>query len=282
MISVQEKAERLRALHHAGEPLVLVNAWDAASARIIEELGFPVIATTSAGIAWTEGFADGQHIPRDHMLARVKQIVSAVDVPVTADLEGAYGDTEEDARATALGAIDAGAVGLNFEDAASFEGRLLDAGLQAKRIQAMRNVAQKAGVPLVINVRTDTFLAHIGDSDTWRLEESIRRGNRYLESGADCVFVPGVSDEQTIRTLVAGISGPVNVLASATTPPVLRLKELGVARVSLGSGAIGYALARFREAAKGLRNGGSFDFVGGRISHAELNTLFEKITATSP
>jgi 2-methylisocitrate lyase-like PEP mutase family enzyme len=277
--SQKEKAEKLRAMHETARPLVLVNAWDVVSARIIEDLGFPAVATTSAGVAWAEGFADGERISREQMLARVKRIAQAVNVPLTADLEGGYGYTVRDAEATARGAIEAGAVGLNFEDAYPEEGALIDLELQTARIAAIREIATKLDVPLVVNARTDTFLAGIGDSDAWRLKESIRRGNEYLRAGADVVFVPGVTDEPTITTLVSNIGGPINVLAGTATPSVERLRDLGVARVSVGSGAFGYVLARFREVAAGLRDGGTFEFVGQRIPHAELNAVLDNVKA---
>ncbi len=272
--SMNEKSEQLRALHLTGHPLILVNAWDAVSARIIEELGFPAIATTSAGVAWVEGYADGQRISRDHMLARVERIARAVRVPVTADLEGGYGSTVQNAMQTASGAIRAGAVGLNFEDGQAQGDALIDMDRQVERIGAMRSVAGEHGVNLVINARTDVFLANVGSSDAWRLEEAIRRGNHYLKAGADCIFVPGVSDEATIAALVSAIPGPLNILASARAPSIDRLRALGVARVSVGSGAIGYALAKFRAAAILLRDGGNFDFLGERMSHADLDALF--------
>lgn len=268
------KAEQLRALHQTGHPLILVNAWDAVSARIIEELGFPAIASTSAGVAWVEGYADGQRISRDHMLARVERIVRAVSAPVTADLEGGYGSTVQSAMQTASGAIRAGAAGLNFEDGQEEGDALIELDRQVDRIGAMRSVAAEHGVNLVINARTDVFLANVGSNDAWRREEAIRRGNNYLAAGADCVFVPGVSDEATIAALVSAIHGPLNILASAKTPSVDRLRALGVARVSVGSGAIGYALANFRNTALRLRDGGNFDFLGERLSHADLNALF--------
>lgn len=272
--TVSEKSEQLRALHRTGHPLVLVNAWDVASARIVEELGFPAIATTSAGVAWVEGYADGQRISRDHMLTRVERIVRAVRVPVTADLEGGYGSTVQNAMQTASGAIRAGAAGLNFEDSQAEGDALIDMDRQVEHIGAMRSVGAEHGVNLVINARTDVFLANVGSSDAWRLEETIRRGSRYLQAGADCIFVPGVSDEATIAALVSAIHGPLNILASAKTPSIDRLRALGVARVSVGSGAIGYALAKFRDAASKLRDGGNFDFLGERMSHADLNALF--------
>jgi 2-methylisocitrate lyase-like PEP mutase family enzyme len=270
----REKAERLLALHHAGDPLIFINVWDVASARIVESLGFPAIATTSAGIAWAEGFPDGERITREEMLSRVGRIARAVRVPVTADLEGAYGSSEEDAIATARGAIEAGAVGLNFEDASDGLEPLMDLEAQARRIAAMRNVAKENGVPLVINARTDVFLARVGDSDAWRFSEAVRRGNRYLQAGADCIFVPGVSDEAMISALVRDVHGPVNILAAAATPPVSRLKAIGVSRISAGSGAMAHALERFRAAATSVAATGAFDFASDRMTHAELNALF--------
>jgi len=281
VLSQKEKAEKLRALHQTARPLVLVNAWDVVSARIVEDLGFPAVATTSAGVAWAEGFADGERISRDNMLARVKRIAQAVQVPLTADLEGGYGYTVRDAEATAHGAIEAGAAGLNFEDAHPEENSLIDIELQAARVAAIREVATKLNVPLVINARTDVYLADIGDNNVWRLQETIRRGNDYLRAGADVVFVPGVTDEPTIKTLVSEIGGPINVLAGQSTPSVERLRDLGVARVSVGSGAIGYALARFRDVAARLRDGGSFEFTGQRIPHAELNAILSNVKAST-
>jgi 2-methylisocitrate lyase-like PEP mutase family enzyme len=270
-----QKAERLRALHRGREPLLLINAWDAVSARIVEQLGYPAVASTSAGVAWTQGFADGQHISREHMLQCVKTIAHAVSVPVSADLEAAYGETVEDASSTARGAIEAGAVGLNIEDGQEGRGSLVPLERATARIAVMRHTAALLGVELVINARTDGFLAEIGSDDAWRLEESVRRGNAFLAAGADSVFVPGVADEATIAALVARINGPLNVLATSRTPPLSRLKSLGVARVSLGSGAAGYVLAKFREAAEHLRQGSGFAFLAERISHADTNALFQ-------
>ena len=275
MPTQREKADRLRELHRPGDPLVLFNVWDAVSARIVEELGFPAIATTSAGIAWAEGYPDGERISRAEMLARVRRIAEAVDVPVTADCEAAYGTSTEDAVLTARDAIEAGAVGLNFEDMDIEHGVALDVEHQADRIRAMKEAGDEAGVPLAINARTDAFLADLGDSDAWRLEESIRRGNRYLQAGAYSVFVPGVIDEQTIATLVKEIGGPLNILAGAGAPPVARLAELGVARISVGGASMGHALAQFRNAARSVKEAGTFEFARDRIPHAELNALWD-------
>jgi 2-methylisocitrate lyase-like PEP mutase family enzyme len=268
-----EKAQTLRSLHEPGKPLVLFNVWDAVSARIIEELGAPAIATSSAAIAWLEGYADGQYISRDAMLAGIKRVTSAVRVPVTADLEAGYGFTVQDAAATARGAIEAGAVGLNFEDAGE-PGSVVDLDLQCERIVAMVEMGQRLGVPLAINARTDVFLDRVGPDDKWRLSEAIERGKRFLQAGATSVFVPGVTDEETIAMLTKEIPGPINILASATAPPVARLAELGVARISVGGAAMAHALAHFRSAAVRTMREGTFDFAGDRIAHMELNALF--------
>lgn len=273
MATQQEKAQALRALHRPGQPLVLINVWDAVTARIVEELGYPAIATTSAGVAFAEGYADGEHISRETMLAGIKRVTRVVQVPVTADMEAGYGSSPEDAAATARGVIQAGAVGLNFEDSHD-ERELMDLERQVERIQAMRDAANEFDVPLCINARTDAFLADIGDSDDWRLDESIRRGNRFLAAGADSVFVPGVADETLIGKLCTAINGPVNILAGGASPSLSRLAELGVARISVGSASIGYAMAKFRTAAQDVKNSGSFAFAKERISHGEMNALF--------
>jgi 2-methylisocitrate lyase-like PEP mutase family enzyme len=268
------KAQRLRSLHRPGNPLVLFNVWDAVSARILEELGYPAAATSSAAIAWMSGYADGQRISRERMIAGVRCVTSAVQIPVTADLEAAYGSSADDAAATARAAIEGGAVGLNFEDAAA-PGTLLAIDAQCERIAAMVQMGEQLGVPLVVNARTDVFLDRIGPDDAWRLREAVERGKRFLEAGASCVFVPGVTDEQTIAKLAKEIPGPLNVLAAASTPPVARLAELGVARVSVGGAAMAHALSHFRSAAERTLRDGTFAFAADRIPHAELNALFD-------
>ena len=273
MKTLREKAEQLRSLHRRGEPLVLFNVWDAVSARIIETAGYPAIATGSAAVAWTQGFPDGEQISRDGMLAAISRIARCVSVPVSADLEGAYGKTVADAAATARGAIEAGAAGLNFEDAGE-PGELLDLQLQCERIEAMLETGKRLGVPLVINARTDAFVRGAGNDMQRRLEEAIRRGNAFLQAGADCVFVIGVSDEAAIARLAREIDGPVNIFATAKTPPVSRLAQLGVARVSIGPAGLAHALAHVRRAAQRLRDEGIFEFAADRISGDELNALF--------
>jgi len=268
----RDLAERFRAMHLPGDPLLLPNAWDAASARVLESLGFGAVATTSAGVAFVEGFPDGQEIGRNAMLAGVTRVVRAVRVPVTADMEGGYGPTVADAVATALGVISSGAVGLNFEDATGVRGTLLDAERQAERIAAIRKTGVEYGVPLVINARTDTYLESVGEPGE-RFAETVRRSALYRAAGADCIFVPGVTDAQTIGALVRAIDAPVNVLAAAATPPLAELRRLGVARISLGSAPYRRALTAFRDIALEARDGGTFAGCDGILSHADVNAL---------
>ena len=254
----------------------MVNAWDAVSARIVESLGFPAVATTSSGVANGEGFPDGQCISRAAMLARVATIATAVDVPVTADLEGGYGLGIDDAIATARGALDSAAVGLNFEDSTGNPAEpLLDVARQAERIRAIRRTGDAAGVPIVINARTDAYRDAPGDADA-RFRATIERALAYVAAGCDCVFVPFVAEDAVIAELVKAIPAPVNILAGATTPPVARLAELGVRRITLGGGPAAHALAAFRNAALEVRDHGTYGFASTRLSHADLNALLAR------
>jgi 2-methylisocitrate lyase-like PEP mutase family enzyme len=272
--TLREKADRLRALHAGPRILVLCNVWDAASSRIVEEAGFPAIATTSAGIANSLGYADGQRISREEMAEAVARITRAVAVPVTADLESGYGPTPESAAETARSAIAAGAVGMNLEDALD-ERNFIDMSLQCDRVRAAREAGEQSGVPLVINARTDVYLAGIG-SPAEQFSEAVRRGNAYREAGADCLFLPGVTDAAVIARLVREINGPINILAGPSTPPVGELERIGVRRVSLGSGPMRATMALTQRIARELAESGTFNsFTRDTISYKDANRLFE-------
>lgn len=266
------KAEAFKALHDGPDPLVLVNASDAATARIVVEAGYPAVATSSAGVAWLMGYADGENIPREEMLWMVRRIAERVDVPVTADMEAGYGIEPEAVADTVRATVEAGAVGMNIEDGAvGAPGPLLDFDLAVARIAAGRKAADALGVPAVLNARCDVFLR--GGKGPEALAEAIRRSNAYREAGADCLFVPFARDAETIGALVEGIDGPVNVLASAVSPPVPELKRLGVARISIG-GLLSLAFATLaRRAAGELADTGTYGFAEGVILHPEMNAL---------
>ena len=272
-----EKAKLFLSLHHGPRILVLPNAWDVASARIFEDAAFPALATTSSGIANSLGYPDGQVIPRDEMLEVVARIVRAVSVPVSADMEAGYGETPDDMAATARAAIEAGAVGLNLEDAIG-EGssELFETALQKEKIRAMIDAGKKMGVELVLNARTDIYLEEIGEAST-RAERTIERLNAYREAGAECLFAPGVQDVATIERLVRGVRGPLNILGRAGTPPVRELEKLGVARVSVGGGPMRVTMTVVSRIAKQLRGDGDFTAAFGEaMPFAEANRLMAK------
>ncbi|MEO8724586.1 MAG: isocitrate lyase/phosphoenolpyruvate mutase family protein, partial [Acidobacteriaceae bacterium] len=268
--SQAQKAEALLALHHGPKILVLPNAWDCASARLVERAGFPAIATSSAAIASSLGFADGQNIPRQEMLAVVKRIAACVELPVTADLEAGYGNIMETARELAA----AGAVGLNLEDIESGQPDLVDIPAQVEKIKTLRSASETMGIRIFINARTDVYLAQIGDPSS-RFDRACERLKAYAEAGADCLFIPGIKDEALIRAFVEALKFPVNVLAVAGSPSIPRLQELGVARVSLGSGVARATLGLVDRILAELKQTGSYDaMTAGALPYAEVNALF--------
>ena len=270
-----DKAELLRALHRTPPILVLPNAWDAATARLIEAEGFPAVATTSAGVAAALGYPDGGVVPSREMIEAVARIARAVQVPVTADIEHAYAATPGSVADVVVRVIAAGAVGINLEDVVPGATELEPLALQTDKISAIVKAAAKAGVRVVINARTDGFLNGIGAPET-RLGIAIERGKAFLAAGADCVFVPGVRDAETIRALVKGIGGPVNILAVKGSPSIPELEAMGVARVSLGSGPMRAALGLVRDVARELKAKGTYAaFTGHAMTYAEVNDLMK-------
>ena len=270
------KAERLLALHAGPEVLVVGSAWDPASAIVFEREGFAAIATSSAGIAFSLGYPDGQRIPRDEMLSAVARIAHASRLPVSADIESGYGVTPHEVSETCRGVLAAGAVGVNLEDTTDDpEAPLVATELQAEKIRAIRALAIRFGVPLVINARTDLLWLKLGDEAT-RLDDTIQRLNLYRDAGADCLFAPGAVEHATIAELARRVRGPLNVLATAGTPPVAELAALGVRRVSQGSGPARVALAVTRRVARELHTRGTYAaYTTDTISYGDANALFE-------
>lgn len=244
MTSSAALADTLRAAHRSGEPLILVNAWDGWSARTVAATpGCEAIATASHSIAEARGYKDGENIPVDEMIAAIAIIVAAVELPVSADLEAGYGDT----GATVAAAIAAGVVGCNLEDQAG----PIDA--HVARVAAARTAGDEAGVPIVINARTDEYLK--GGRVRAR---AIDAGRAYLDAGADCIFVPGVKDADEIRVLAEAFDGRISVLGSPAAPSLAELAKLGVARVSVGPGSMGVAAAALADAAQSLIGRGDY------------------------
>jgi len=272
----RQRIESFRHLHRPNHTFVLPNAWDAATARVFEQAGFPAIGTTSAGVAAALGYADGQHIPADLMLQAIERIVEATTVPVTADLEAGYGTTIKEVLATVKKAADSGIAGFNLEDAALVQGtpQLADVSFQREKIAAIREYLLAEKLPLVLNARTDVFI--LGQEPPEQcLQQAVQRANAYRDAGADCLFFPGVSESSLIKTLVEEVHGPINILATATTPPVADLQRLGVTRVSLGSGPMRASLALTRQIAQEVREKGTYTtFTRDAFSYTELLQLF--------
>jgi 2-methylisocitrate lyase-like PEP mutase family enzyme len=276
------KAEALRKLHGGPRVLVLPNAWDVASACVLEELGYPAIATTSAGVAFALGYPDGQRISRDEMLDVVGRIARAVSVPVTADMESGYGITPADMAETARAIVNAGAVGLNFEDVTGdTESSQVEISVQVEKIRSIREASAAMGVSLVINARTDVYLMPIGPEAT-RFERTVKRLRAYRRAGADCVFVPGLVDRGLIEKLVKAVDAPLNILVTPGCPSIPELQKLGVARASIGSGVMRATLGVVRRIGKELLETGTYSAVfEGSIPYAQINEMMSRLAPNS-
>jgi 2-methylisocitrate lyase-like PEP mutase family enzyme len=274
-----ERAQYFRELHKR-RPLILPNAWDAGSARVIELAGAPVIATTSAGVSWAHGRSDGQKLRRDEMLGAIQRIVQTVSVPVNADIEGGYATgSVKDVAETVKMMVSIGVAGINLEDSPGRDGQtLLTPEEHAERIRAARLAASQAGGDLVINARTDVYLMGVGETKG-RLREVAQRAKLYLSAGADCVFVPGVIDAKTIADLVKTIEGPLNIMAMPGAPSAPLLGELGVARVSLGPAVAQAAFAAAQRAAREFLEQGTYGALEAGLSFGDINGMFTRFSA---
>lgn len=268
----QSRANAFRNLHAAGT-FVLPNAWDPISAAVIAQAGAQVIATTSAAVAWALGRTDGQRMTRDEAVAQVARIVAAVDVPVTADVEGGYGAAPEDVAATVAAVVGVGAVGVNVEDSTAPGGPLFDRAAQCDRLRAARTAATEAGLPeLVLNARTDVYLFGIGAPED-RFDEVLARAVDYAEAGADSLFVPGLLDLPTLTDLAGKSPIPLNVMTGPGAPSVSELAAAGVRRVSLGPALAQAAYARAAAAARELLDTGTYTELANGLDFGAIEAL---------
>lgn len=231
--SQQQYAETFHGLHKKGNPLVLFNAWDVATAKTIAKTS-PAVATSSGAVASALGYTDGEGVPFDMLVGLVSRMTAAVSVPVSIDLEAGYGDTPEAAAKSAAKILQAGAIGINIEDGLSGGKRQL-AGPEkhAAKIKAVRDTAQEFGIHLFINARTDPFLLKFGSPDEC-VNEAARRAKAYADAGADGIFVPGLTDLALIEKIVELTPLPVNIMVTQGVPEIADLARVGVRRVSLG------------------------------------------------
>lgn len=273
--SLRDRAEAFSRQHRSGEMVVLPNAWDPGSAALMAAAGFPIIATTSAGIAYARGCRDGERLGRAGMMDCVAAIVAHSPVPVTADLEAGYGPAPEDVAETVTQAIGIGLIGGNIEDSDARSGALLDLDLAVARIRAGRKAAERLGVPFALNARTDPYLIAGGNAEA-KFAEAVRRSNAYLAAGATCAFVPGPGDRATLERLVAAIDGPLNVLGAFAGRQSLTVDELcrlGVRRVSIGGSLMLSVLTHVRQTLAGIRERGDFSYAVTAITNREMDAV---------
>jgi len=278
----KEKADMFLKYHQDKEILVLLNSWDVGSSKLIEACGFKAIATTSMGIAASLGYPDCQVIQLSEMIEAIKGIVKGVQVPVTVDIEAGYGNNIDEIIESVKKIIATGIVGINIEDSIDLNPVLIDEIEFCERISAIRALSDSLGFHLVINARTDSFFTSTG-SLREKLSESIKRGNKYREAGADCIFVQPVWEKETIATLVKEINAPINILsnpanAAGLPPPVLELQDLGVARLSLGSSMLKATLALTKKVADELLEKGTYNILLDSLSLLPDAALAYKMT----
>jgi 2-methylisocitrate lyase-like PEP mutase family enzyme len=266
-------------LHRANRGFIMPNAWDPGSAIVLASQGFQAIGTSSAGIAFSLGRPDYNvrdsrfAVGRDEMLAAIRKIADAVALPVNADLEAGYADAPEGVAETVRLAIDAGAAGGNIEDTDAARGTLFDEDLAVERIAAARAAIDAAGGGFVLNARTDAFLLFGAEA----MDVAVRRANRFIAAGADCVFTPGVTDLSRVRTLAREVAGPLNIVIglNESAASAFSLIEAGARRISTGGSIARSVLALVQRSAAELREHGTVSYAASQIPQRELNTLFE-------
>lgn len=281
----KEKADLFLKYHHDQELLVLLNSWDTGSSKLIEGCGYKAIATTSMGVAAALGRPDCEVVQLSEVLQVVAGIVNAVQVPVTVDFEAGFGNNIDEIVASVTKLINTGIAGINIEDSIEMSPVLIDETAFCERIAAIRALSDSMGFHLVINARTDSFYTSRASAQD-KLAESIRRGNKYREAGADCIFVQPVWDKETIRTLVNEINAPVNILSNPTIgaglpPSVRELQDLGVARLSLGSSLMKATLSLIKKVADELSESGTYSILSDIMTPRSEATLAYKMAIGS-
>ncbi|MCS0671620.1 isocitrate lyase/phosphoenolpyruvate mutase family protein [Cytobacillus firmus] len=271
------KAKTFHRLHQQASTFVLPNAWDVISAKMFEEYGFKAIGTTSAGIAASLGYLDGQSIPLNKMVETIENIAKSVNVPVSADIEAGYGQTVEEVLETVKAVAAAGAIGINLEDGTGDPNRpIFDMSSQEEKIAAIKELSESRNMPLFINARTDLYWLNIGDSST-RLQEAVKRAKAYQAAGADCIFIPGLTDTKIIKSIREEISCPINLLVDPEMPSLTELSEIGIERLSCGSVPFRATLTFLRSMSEEIVNRQTFHQMtnGDVLSYKRLTEFLE-------
>ena len=273
-------AKEFLKLHYDKKVLLLPNAWDVLSAKMYEKLGFKAIGTTSAGIAATLGHPDGQIMSLEENIGVVKRIVDSTSLPVSVDIESGYSATVEGAVKAAEVALDIGAVGINLEDSTGNDDNpFFKISEMVERIKEIRSMADSRAIPLVVNLRTDVYMSGKGEHSE-KFKQTVERGNIYRESGADCIFVTdiGTLNEQIISEFVKEINAPLNIIAGISIPPIQKLQEIGVARLSFGPRPMRAAYAFLKRIMTEILIEGTYsNMIKDTLSYSEVNSLLKKM-----
>jgi 2-methylisocitrate lyase-like PEP mutase family enzyme len=268
--SQKEKADFLLSLHRNGKLLVLPNVWNPIGARILEKKGFPAVATASAAISASLGYQDGEKIKRATAIDLIGRIARSVDVPVTADIETGYAESLSELEVTAQQVVESGVVGVNIEDGLEWGGGLRTIEDQCQRISAFRKSADRCGVRLVINARTDSFVSSSFTSKEEAMEEAVKRAEAFSKAGADCFYPIGPGDEATVRLLRDRIKSPINILVQPTAAPLSVMQDIGINRVSFGPYIFRSLIRKFADIADVLLTTGDYSCFSDMMSRAEV------------
>jgi len=273
------KFQQFKQLHKQPSTFVLPNAWDASSASVFQKSGFKAIGTTSAGIAMSLGYSDGENLPFEKMIEALKSIVNSVDIPVSADIEAGYGKSVEEVIDNVKQVILAGVVGINLEDGTGNPNEpILDISMQVKKIAAIKELSQSLNMPLFINARTDLYWLKIGDPSL-QFQSAIKRVKAYEEAGADCIFIPGVTNIDTIKNFREEISCPINLLVGSDTPSLNELSKIGIERVSSGSAPFRATITLLKEISEAIMNSGNFTpMIDDVITYDDMTELLKPST----
>jgi 2-methylisocitrate lyase-like PEP mutase family enzyme len=251
----KEKVKQFYNLHHSGKLLVLPNIWDILGAKLLQDLGYPAIATASASVAFTNGYDDGEKMPFDDVLKLLKKIADSVAIPVTADIESGFADNEIQLAQNVKQLLATGIAGINIEDTDKKTNLLMSSEVLCRKIQLIKQVAKETGTDIFINARADVYVRGKGfDTPALKLKETIERGNAYKSAGADCFFPLAVQQESDIKSIVDDLKMPVNIILIPGIPELKKLHEIGVARVSLGPGFLKIAINAMKNIAERLQN----------------------------
>lgn len=268
----KEQAKLFNKLHRSNEMLVIPNAWSAGSALVFEKQGFKAIATTSAGIAYSLGYPDGEDISLDELCLVVKQITKRISIPLSVDFERGYGNSIEEIKDNVKHVILAGAVGINIEDGLA-DGTLANLADQIQIIEAVSQLKNELNIPFVINARTCAYWLNVAD-EVNKMAIAIKRGNAFAKAGADCIFIPGPLNQETLSKLVKEINAPLNMIANPVFNDFDAMEKIGVKRLTMGSGAVRSVFNHLINIGQNYKEGKLDLMIDQPFSYAEANKFF--------